>query len=197
MGLVDGRVVVVTGAGHGIGRAHALAFAAEGARVVVNDIGAGPAKEVVHAITAAGGEAVVSGADIGDWDGARSLIQTAVDRFGGLDVLVNNAGFVRDDVLVDTREGEWDAVVRVHLKGHFATLAARDALLARPVRGGRSGRRPHHHHQLGGRDAGHRRAGQRFRGQSSASPPSPWSARTSWAATASRSTRSLQPPAPG
>ena len=130
MGLVDGRVVVVTGAGRGIGRAHALAFAAEGARVVVNDIGAGlngsagggPAREVATEIIAAGGEAVVSGADIADWDGARSLIQTAVDTFGGLDVLVNNAGFVRDDVLVDTSEVEWDAVVRVHLKGHFAAL---------------------------------------------------------------------------
>ena len=130
MGLVDGRVVVVTGAGRGIGRAHALAFAAEGARVLVNDIavglngsaGGGPAHEVAGEITAAGGEAVVSGADIADWDGARSLIQTAVDTFGGLDVLVNNAGFIRGAVLADTSEPEWDSVVRVHLKGHFATL---------------------------------------------------------------------------
>jgi NAD(P)-dependent dehydrogenase (short-subunit alcohol dehydrogenase family) len=122
MGLVDGRVVVVTGAGRGIGRAHALAFAAEGAHVVVNDIGTGPANEVVDEITLAGGEAVVSGDDIADWDGASSLIQTAVDTFGGLDVLVNNAGFIRGSDLADTSEAEWDAVIRVHLKGHFTML---------------------------------------------------------------------------
>src|ERR1700704_5031347 len=122
MGLVDGRVVIVTGSGRGIGRAHALAFAAEGAHVVVNDIGTGPANEVVDEITSAGGEAVVNGDDIADWDGANSLIRTAVDTFGGLDVLVNNAGFIRGSELVDTSEAEWDAVVRVHLKGHFTML---------------------------------------------------------------------------
>jgi NAD(P)-dependent dehydrogenase (short-subunit alcohol dehydrogenase family) len=132
MGLVDGRVVIVTGSGGGIGRAHALAFAAEGARVVVNDIGVGldgspagggsAAQGVVDEITAAGGEAVVSGANVATWDGAASLIQTAVDTFGGLDVLVNNAGIVRDRMLANTSEEEWDAVVAVHLKGHFATL---------------------------------------------------------------------------
>ena len=122
MGLVDGRVVVVTGDGRGIGRAHALAFAAEGAHVVVNDIGTGPANEVVDEITSAGGEAVVNGDDIADWDGASSLIETAVDTFGGLDVLVNNAGFIRGSDLADTSEAEWDAVIRVHLKGHFVML---------------------------------------------------------------------------
>ena len=130
MGLVDGRVVVVTGAGRGIGRAHALAFAAEGARVVVNDIGVGldgsagdsPAHEVVEQIKAAGGEAITNGDDIADWNGATNLIQTAVDTFGGLDVLVNNAGFIRDRMLANTSEEEWDAVIRVHLKGHFAPL---------------------------------------------------------------------------
>jgi NAD(P)-dependent dehydrogenase (short-subunit alcohol dehydrogenase family) len=130
MGLVDGRVVVVTGAGRGIGRAHALAFAAEGARVVVNDIGVSldgsadenPAQQVVDEITAAGGEAVASTDDIADWGGAANLIQTAVDSFGHLDVLVNNAGFIRDRMLMNVEEDEWDAVIRVHLKGHMAPL---------------------------------------------------------------------------
>ncbi len=130
-GLVDGRVVIITGAGRGIGRAHALAFAAEGAKVVVNDIGAGadgsatgesPAEQVVAEIIAAGGQAVVNGGDVADWAGAENLIKTAIDTFGGLDVLVNNAGFLRDRMLVGMSEGEWDAVIRVHLKGHFAPL---------------------------------------------------------------------------
>ncbi len=132
MGLLDGRVVIVTGAGGGIGRAHALAFAAEGARVVVNDIGVGldgspagggsAAQSVVDEITAAGGEAVTSGANVADWEQAAGLIQTAVDSFGGLDVLVNNAGIVRDRMFVNTSEEEFDAVIAVHLKGHFATM---------------------------------------------------------------------------
>ncbi|MFF8323646.1 SDR family oxidoreductase [Rhodococcus qingshengii] len=130
-GLVDGRVVIITGAGRGIGRAHALAFAAEGAKVVVNDIGAGadgsatgesPAEQVVAEIIAAGGQAVVNGDDVADWAGAENLIKTAIDTFGGMDVLVNNAGFLRDRMLVGMSEGEWDAVIRVHLKGHFAPL---------------------------------------------------------------------------
>lgn len=130
-GLVDGRVVIVTGAGRGIGRAHALAFAAEGAKVVVNDIGAGldgsatgesPAEQVVAEIEVAGGRAVVNGDDVADWAGAQNLIKTAIDTYGRLDVLVNNAGFLRDRMLVSMSEEEWDAVVRVHLKGHFATL---------------------------------------------------------------------------
>jgi NAD(P)-dependent dehydrogenase (short-subunit alcohol dehydrogenase family) len=122
MGFVDGRVVAVTGAGRGIGRAHALGFAAEGARVVVNDISMGPANDVVDEIVAAGGEAVANRDDVADWAGASSLIQTALDTYGGLDVLVNNAGFIRGGDLADTSEAEWDSVVRVHLKGHFATL---------------------------------------------------------------------------
>ena len=130
-GICDGRVVVVTGAGNGLGRAHALAFAAEGAKVVVNDIGtsregegssAGPAQQVVDEIRAAGGEAVANTDDIADWEGAGRLMQTAVESFGGLDVLVNNAGFLRDRMLTTMSVDEWDAVIRVHLRGHFCTL---------------------------------------------------------------------------
>jgi NAD(P)-dependent dehydrogenase (short-subunit alcohol dehydrogenase family) len=121
-------VVIVTGAGRGIGRAHALEFARQGAKVVVNDIGAeldgtggseSPASDVVEAIRASGGEAVVNGDDVADWDGAQRLVNTAVSTFGGLDVVVNNAGFVRDRMFANAAEDEWDAVVRVHLKGHF------------------------------------------------------------------------------
>jgi len=131
MGIVDGRVVIITGAGRGIGREHALAYAAEGAKVVVNDLGAGldgtdvgehPAEQVVAEIKAAGGEAVVNGDDVASWDGAANLVQTAIDNFGGLDVLVNNAGFLRDKMLVSMDESDWDNVIRVHLKGHFAPL---------------------------------------------------------------------------
>jgi len=130
-GLCDGRIVIVTGAGGGLGRAHALAFAAEGAKVVVNDIGtsregegtsAGPAQQVVDEIRAAGGEAVANTDDVADWEGSARLIQTAVDSFGGLDVLVNNAGFLRDRMLANMSVDEWDAVIRVHLRGHFCTL---------------------------------------------------------------------------
>ena len=130
-GICDGRVVVITGAARGIGRAHALAFAAEGARVVVNDLGAevdgsgssdGPAGEVVDAIRKMGGEAAANGDDVSEWEGAQRLVQTALDTFGGLDVLVNNAGILRDRMLVNMAEEEWDAVIRVHLKGTFARL---------------------------------------------------------------------------
>ena len=128
--LAEGRVAVVTGAGRGIGRGHALALARHGAKVVVNDLGAdvrgdgsslSPAQEVVGEIHAAGGEAVVDGHDVSDWTGAEALVQTAVDAFGRLDLLVNNAGILRDRVLVNMVEAEWDDVIRVHLKGTFAT----------------------------------------------------------------------------
>ena len=131
MGICDGRVVIVTGAGRGIGREHALAFAAEGAKVVVNDLGAGidgsdvgehPAEQVVAEIKAAGGEAVVNGNDISSWEGARELVKQAIDTYGVLDVLVNNAGFLRDKMLVGMSEEDWDKVTGVHLKGHFAPL---------------------------------------------------------------------------
>jgi NAD(P)-dependent dehydrogenase (short-subunit alcohol dehydrogenase family) len=113
------RVVIVTGAGRGIGRAHALAFGAAGARVVVNDLSAAVAGEVAELI---GPRAVVNTDDVGTWAGAQRLVDTAVSEFGGLDVLVNNAGIVRDRMIVSCGEDEWDEVVRVHLKGHFATL---------------------------------------------------------------------------
>lgn len=129
MGSVDGRVVVITGAARGLGRAHALAFAAEGARVVVNDLGverdgspgtSDAANEVVEEIRAAGGEAVANAADVADWDQAQAMIQQAIDEFGRLDTLVCNAGFLRDRMLAGMSEEEWDTVTRVHLKGHFA-----------------------------------------------------------------------------
>ena len=130
-GLCTGRVVVITGAGNGIGRAHALAFAAQGAKVVVNDLGgsrdgtgssAGPAQAVADEITAAGGEAVANTDDISSWAGAERLIRQAVDTFGGLDVVVNNAGILRDRMIVTMTEQDWDAVIAVHLKGTFAVL---------------------------------------------------------------------------
>jgi NAD(P)-dependent dehydrogenase (short-subunit alcohol dehydrogenase family) len=127
--ICEGRVVIVTGAGRGIGRGHALEFARQGAKVVVNDIGAeldgtggsgSPAQQVVEEIRDAGGEAVVNGDDVADWEGAQRLVGTALETFGRLDTVVNNAGFVRDRMFVNAAEDEWDAVVRVHLKGHFA-----------------------------------------------------------------------------
>ncbi|MFE7327893.1 SDR family oxidoreductase [Streptomyces sp. NPDC057565] len=129
--LCAGRVAVVTGAGRGLGRAHALALAAEGAKVVVNDLGVGldgsgsgtgPAQQVVMEIRAAGGEAVAHNGDIATSEGAASLVATALDSFGRLDTLVNNAGFLRDRMLVNLDEDDWDAVMRVHLKGHFLPL---------------------------------------------------------------------------
>ena len=127
-GICEGRVAIVTGAGRGIGRAHALELARQGAKVVVNDLGVsnhgeggsrGPADEVVDEIKAMGGEAVPNGADVADWDQTEALVRQAIDEFGRLDVVVNNAGFVRDRMFVSCSEEEWDAVIRVHLKGHF------------------------------------------------------------------------------
>ncbi len=126
--ICQDRVVIITGAGGGIGRAHALEFARQGAKVVVNDLGAtadgqgssdGPAGEVVEEIRAMGGEAVANGADVANFEQARGLVQTAIDNFGRLDVVVNNAGFLRDRMFLKISEDEWDAVINVHLKGHF------------------------------------------------------------------------------
>jgi len=130
--LAKGRVVIVTGAGRGLGRAHALAFARSGARVVVNDLGVAlngsagegrsPAEQVAEEIRGRGGEAVASADDVASAAGAENLVRTALDRFGALDTLVNNAGFLRDRMLVNLDEDDWDAVIRVHMKGHFLPM---------------------------------------------------------------------------
>lgn len=128
--ICDGRVVIVTGAGRGIGRGHALEFARQGAKVVVNDLGAeadgqgssdGPAGEVVESIRAMNGEAIANGEDVADWEGSGRMVKAALDAWGRLDVVVNNAGFLRDRMFASGSVEEWDAVIRVHLRGHFCT----------------------------------------------------------------------------
>jgi NAD(P)-dependent dehydrogenase (short-subunit alcohol dehydrogenase family) len=128
MGALDGRVAIITGAGRGIGREHALLFAAEGAKVVVNDLGgaldgssseATPAEEVVAEIKSFGGDAIANHDNVATWEGGESLVRSAVEHFGDLHVLVNNAGILRDRVIVNLSEEDWDSVITVHLKGHF------------------------------------------------------------------------------
>ncbi len=127
-GLCDGRVAIVTGAGRGIGREHALMLASQGAKVVVNDLGGevdgtggtiSPAQEVVEEIKGMGGEAIANGDDVSDWEGSQRMVNMAVETFGGLDAVVNNAGILRDRMLTNMTEAEWDAVIKVHLKGTF------------------------------------------------------------------------------
>ncbi|WP_017590949.1 SDR family oxidoreductase [Nocardiopsis potens] len=146
-GICEGRVALVTGAGRGLGRAHALEFARQGARVVVNDVGVGldgaggsaaPAEEVAAEIRAAGGEAVTATGDIATAAGAAEAVDTALRAFGRLDTLVNNAGFLRDRMLVNISEEEWDAVLRVHLKGHFLVLRQAGAHWRAEAKAGRT-----------------------------------------------------------
>jgi NAD(P)-dependent dehydrogenase (short-subunit alcohol dehydrogenase family) len=147
MGALDGRVAIITGAGRGIGREHALYFAQEGARVVVNDTGSGPdglgddhgpAHDVVDEISASGGEAVVNTDDVSDWKAGERLIRSTVETFGDLHVLVNNAGILRDRALVNMSEEEWDVVVHVHLKGHFVPLRHAAVYWREQAKAGRS-----------------------------------------------------------
>jgi NAD(P)-dependent dehydrogenase (short-subunit alcohol dehydrogenase family) len=135
VGSLDGRVAIITGAGRGLGREHALLFASEGAQVVVNDLG-DAADAVVGEIRAAGGAAVPSTHDITSWDGGQALIGSAIEAFGRLDVLVNNAGILRDRMLVSMSEAEWDEVVAVHLKGHFVPTRFAAAHWREQVKGG-------------------------------------------------------------
>lgn len=146
-GILGGRVAIVTGAGRGLGREHALELARQGAKVVVNDLGTaldgagnsvGPAQDVVDTIRADGGEAVANGSDIADFRQAGELVAQAISVFGRLDILVNNAGFVRDRMLVNADEDEWDAVIRVHLKGHFAPLRHASAYWRAEAKEGRT-----------------------------------------------------------
>ncbi|MCP4223284.1 MAG: SDR family NAD(P)-dependent oxidoreductase [Actinomycetia bacterium] len=150
MGSLDGRVAIITGAGRGIGREHALLMAAEGAKIVVNDLGgaadgsgsdATPADEVVAEIEAMGGEAVANGANVTDWEGVQGMVNQAVETFGDLHILINNAGILRDRVVVNMTEAEWDAVMEVHTKGHFVPTHWASAYWREQTKAGNEGKR--------------------------------------------------------
>jgi NAD(P)-dependent dehydrogenase (short-subunit alcohol dehydrogenase family) len=150
MASLDGRVAIITGAGRGIGREHALFFANEGARIVVNDLGGAndgegsdqtPAEEVAAEIRALGGQAIANADNVADWEGAQHLVNAAISEFGDLDILVNNAGILRDRVIVNMTEAEWDAVITVHLKGHFAPTRWAAAYWREEHKAGRGKRR--------------------------------------------------------
>ena len=157
MGALDGRVAIITGAGRGLGREHALLFASEGAKVVVNDLGGdmhgeggdpSAAMQVVEEIKAMGGEAVVNGDNVADWDGAQRLVQQAIDTFGDLHVLVNNAGILRDRVIINMTEAEWDAVITRAPEGPLRADAPRRRLLARADEGRQGGEGVDHPHDV-------------------------------------------------
>jgi len=150
MTSLDGRVAIITGAGRGIGREHALLFASEGAKVVVNDLGGAndgegsdqtPAQEVAAEIRAQGGEAVANADDVADWEGAQQMVNAAIEAFGDLHIVVNNAGILRDRVIVNMTEAEWDAVIAVHMKGHFAPTRWAAAYWREEHKAGRGKRR--------------------------------------------------------
>ena len=193
-GLCEGRVAIVTGGGRGIGREYCLMLAEEGAKVVVNDLGGardgvgadqGPAHEVVAEIKAKGGEAVANGADVSDWDQAKGMIDQAVTTFGKLDVLINNAGILRDRMLVNMTEAGVGRGDQGAPEGHLRARAPRRRLLARPQQGDRrAGRRAHHQHLVGLRHLRQRRPDQLWRGQDGHRRPSPSSPRASCAAMA-------------
>ena len=195
MGICEGRVVIVTGGGRGIGRGHALEFARQGAKVVVNDLGkerdgsgnAQPvAQQVVDEIKAMGGEAVANPSDVSDWDAAKEMIDQAYDEFGKLDVLVNNAGILRDRMLFNMDEAEWDAVIRVHLKGTFCPTRHAAREVARAREGRRGARQPDHQHDVDVRAVRERRDRRTTARRSPASRRSRSSRRRRSRSTASR-----------
>ena len=197
--LCEGRIAIVTGAGRGIGREHALSLASHGAKVVVNDLGGNidgtggdlsPAEQVVEEIKAMGGEAVANGDSVSSWEGAQRLINTAVETFGDLHAVVNNAGILRDRMLTNMTEEEWDAVINVHLKGTFAPEPMGRGVLARAGEGRQAGRWPDHQHHLGQRHLRQPRPDQLRRGEGRHRRVHATSPRSSWLATASRSMRS-------